>query len=388
VQRKSAGDVTIISTVGEEKCQAFIPAPLPPQPELKIDADLQTQLGRAMAALGRLDAISTILPNSSLFLYMYIRKEAVLSSQIEGTQSSLSDLLKHESKAAPGVPMDDVQEVSNYVVAMEYGLRRIKNGFPLSLRLFKEIHKILLGHGRGAEKNPGEFRRSQNWIGGTRPGNAIYVPPPPDNVMECMGQLENFLHDDPIRTPLLIKAALAHVQFESIHPFLDGNGRLGRLLITLLFCSEGILSEPTLYLSLYLKTHRSEYYRLLQQVRTNGDWESWLAFFLTGVEETAGQAVSTAKRLVELFNDDQTRVESLGRAAGSALRIHRIMQQRPIVNIKQAAEETSVSIPTATTALGHLERLGVVHQVPSEGRAKLYGYAKYIRILSEGTEPL
>ena len=388
MKRDSSGQYRTISTAASEKCQAFIPDPLPPKPGLVVDAKMQGLLDAALLALGRLDSVSSLLPDASLFLYMYIRKEAVLSSQIEGTQSSLSDLLEFESKAAPGVPMDDVQEVSNYVAAMDRGLELIRTGFPVSLRLFREIHEVLLSHGRGADKDPGQFRKSQNWLGGTRPGNAVFVPPPPDKVVELMGQLEKFLHDEPSKTPLLIKTALAHVQFESIHPFLDGNGRLGRLLITLLLCAEGALAQPTLYLSLFFKSHRQEYYDLLQRVRTEGAWEAWVLFFLTGVKQTATQAVQTAKQLVDLFEADRRRIESLGKAAGSALRVHHAMQQTPIFSIATTAERTSVSIPTATSALRHLESLGIVAQLEKKGRAKLFAYSEYIRILNEGTEPL
>jgi Fic family protein len=228
------------------------------------------------------------LPNTQLFIYLYVRKEAVLSSQIEGTQSSFTDLLLYENDEAPGVPLEDVEEVSSYVAAVNHGLKRLREGFPLSLRLIREIHEVLLSTGRGSDKTPGEFRRSQNWVGGSRPGNVLFVPPPPERVMECMSALEKFLHDDPVRMPALIKVALTHVQFESIHPFLDGNGRLGRLLITFLLCVEGALSQPILYLSLYFKSHRQDYYDLLQKVREEGDWESWGRFFLNSVLETAG----------------------------------------------------------------------------------------------------
>ena len=267
------------STTTPEPVLAFVPRPLPPMPPLQLDGNMYDLIELANRALGRLDGLTTLLPEPSLFLYFYVRKEALLSSQIEGTQSSLSDLLLYEIEEVPGVPLDDVQEVSRYVAALNHGLARLKNGFPLSLRLIREIHKVLLSGGRGSEREPGEFRRSQNWIGGTRPGNALFVPPPPIEVMPCLGDLENFLHDRPERTPVLIKAALSHVQFERIHPFLDGNGRLGRLLITILLCAEGALSEPLLYLSLYFKTHRQVYYDLLQQVRFEGDWEEWLRFF-------------------------------------------------------------------------------------------------------------
>ena len=280
------------SVIGGEHYSAYIPQPLPPEPAIAME-EMYSLLDKANAALGRLDGMRIVLPSTSLFLYMYIRKEAVLSSQIEGTQSSLSDLLLFETEEAPGVPMDDVTEVSSYVSAMTYGLERIKE-LPLSLRLIREIHARLMNNSRGGTKQPGEFRTSQNWIGGSRPGNASFVPPPVENLMECLDNFEKFLHDESIKLPALIKAALAHAQFETIHPFLDGNGRLGRLLITFILCAEGILKEPLLYLSLYLKANRQAYYDHLQSVRETGNWEAWIKFFLIGVEETANQATETA----------------------------------------------------------------------------------------------
>ncbi|MEW6050897.1 MAG: Fic family protein [Candidatus Zixiibacteriota bacterium] len=387
VQRKS-GSFENISTAGGETCRAFIPNPLPPIPPLNIDTELKALEEKALLSLGRLDSVSTLLPDTSLFLYMYIRKEAVLSSQIEGTQSSLSDLLLWETEALPGVPVDDVQEVSNYVAAINHGLKRLRKGFPISLRLLKEIHAVLLSKGRGSDKTPGEFRTSQNWIGGTRPGNAIYIPPSPEKVVETMGALEKFLHNDPVRTPILQKLALAHVQFESIHPFLDGNGRLGRLMITLLLCAEEALSQPLLYLSLYFKTNRTQYYDLLQGVRVNGEWEAWLHFFLTGVHETSAQAVTTAQRLVKMFTRDRDKIAGLGRASGSALRVHDTLQRTPILSIAKAAKISKLSIPTATTAIGHLESLGLVREIRGRKRGKLYGYSEYVRILNQGTQPL
>src|ERR1019366_8787426 len=304
--QRQAGEYAITTTAGES-VRAFIPRPLPPEPLLELDTFFPL-LDRANQALGRLDGLSTLLPDTEMFLYLYVRKEAVLSSQIEGTQSSLSDLLLFENEAAPGVPIDDVREVSNYVAAMQHGLQRLREGFPLSLRLIREIHGILLRGGRGADRTPGEFRRSQNWIGGTRPGNAAYVPPPPERLMECLDSLEKFLHDETQTLPLLVQLGLIHVQFESIHPFLDGNGRLGRLLITLLLCARGALHEPLLYLSLYFKTHRARYYELLQRVRTEGVWELWLEFFLEGAETTAKQAADTAVELIGLFKKDRKRI--------------------------------------------------------------------------------
>ena len=378
----------LLSSTSPEPFRAFVPAPLPPDPPLEIGDTLQDLLEQANRALGRLDGIGTLLPDTRLFLYSYIRKEALLSSQIEGTQSSFSDLLLYENEEAPGVPLDDVQEVSSYVAAMEHGLRRIREGFPLSLRLIREIHETLLSNGRGSHKSPGEFRRSQNWIGGSRPGNARYVPPPPEKVMECLGALEKFLHDDPVKTPTLIKAALIHVQFESIHPFLDGNGRVGRLLITLLLCSEGAMTEPLLYLSLYLKTNREAYYDLLQRMRDTGDWEEWLRFFLEGVRETAEAGARTTRTILQLFAEDRARVETIGRGAASALRVFGQLQSRPLLSIVKSAEELQLAAPTVATALQNLQGLGIARELTGRPRNRLFVYGRYLDILNEGVEPI
>lgn len=370
-----------------EKCRAFVPKLLPPEPSLVFDEGLQDLLARANLALGRLDGLTAVLPDPTVFLYAYIRKEAVLSSQIEGTQSSLSDLLLFENEAVPGVPLDDVLEVSNYVAAMNHGLKRLRE-LPVSLRLLKEIHGVLLAKGRGSEKEPGEFRRTQNWIGGTRPGNAVFVPPPADYVVDCMGALEKFLHDEKVRTPLLVKAALAHVQFETIHPFLDGNGRIGRLLITLLLCAHGALREPTLYLSLFLKQNRQRYYDLLQTVRAEGDWESWLRFFLEGVEDTANQAAATARRLLELGTADAQRIHAIGKAAGTGLRLHQLLMSRPILSVPVAAGRLKLSFPAINKSFGRLVKLRIVSECTGRQRNRLFAYNACLKILSEGTEPL
>ena len=387
MKRTQTGYFVPVPSAGE-KCQAFVPNPLPPDPPLQLDEDLQEVMHNAVLSLGRLDGLASHFIETPLFLYMYIRKEAVLSSQIEGTQSSLSDLLLFETKELPGVPLDDVLEVSNYVAAMDHGLRQLEKGMPLSLRLLREIHEMLLAKGRGSDKEPGEFRRSQNWVGGTRPGNAKFVPPPPEMVLECLGALEKFLHNDPVKTPLLIKAAMAHVQFETIHPFLDGNGRLGRLLITFLLCAEGALSKPMLYLSLYFKSHREEYYDLLQRVRTEGDWEAWLRFFFTGVRETANQAIQTSSKLLKLFEEDRQRIQKIGKAAGSALRVHHHLQRHPITSIGEAAKGLTLTVPTVTTAVMRLKTLGIVHEMTGKSRNRIFAYQPYIKIISEGTEPL
>lgn len=331
--------------------------------------------------------MASVLPSTSLFVFMYVRKEALLSSQIEGTQSSLSDLLLFENKETPLVPLDDVQEVSNYIAAIELGLKRLKDGFPLSLRLIREMHFELLAKGRGSSKQPGEFRTSQNWIGGTRPGNAAFVPPPPHELTQCLGNFELFLHDRSTY-PVLLRAALAHVQFETIHPFLDGNGRLGRLLITLMLCEEGVLRTPMLYLSLYLKQHRDRYYKLLQTVRKSGDWEAWVEFFLDGVAETSEQCISTAQRLMKLFEEDENKIARLGRAAASAMRVHTELKRAPLLAVPLAAKKLGLSQPTIQKSLDHLVALGIVREITGKRRSRLYQYQRYLKILDEGTEPL
>lgn len=278
-------------------------------------------------------------------------------------------------------------EVSNYVKAMEHGLARLKEGFPLSLRLIREMHETLLASGRGASLQPGEFRTSQNWVGGTRPGNAQFVPPPPDELMRCLGDFETFLHDRETY-PVLIRAALAHVQFETIHPFLDGNGRLGRLLITLMLCEDGALHQPTLYLSLFLKTQRDRYYELLQLVRKRGDWEVWLAFFLEGVEVTSRQGFETAQKLLGLFDADERKIETLGRATNSALRVHAELKRHPIVSVPIVAKRMGLSQPTIQASLSHLQKLGIVRELTGQRRGRLYSYSNYLALLDEGTEPL
>jgi Fic family protein len=370
-----------------ESYKAFLPPPLPPDPPLDLAAIYYPLLDQANQALGRLDAVAAILPSTSLFLYMYVRKEAVMSSQIEGTQSSLSDLLMYECEEAPGVPLDDVREVSRYVAAMDHGLTRMRDGFPLSLRLIREMHGVLLAKGRGQHHTPGEFRRTQNWIGGTRPGNAIYVPPPPDRMMDCLDPFEKFLHDD-VPLPTLVRAALAHVQFETIHPFLDGNGRLGRLLIALLLCARGALREPLLYLSLYLKKNRAEYYELLQRVRLHGDWERWVEFFLRGVIETAHQASDAARRIAGLLEEDRWKIETLGRAAASALSLHRLMQRSPIISVAHASKALGISFPTIQKSVMHLIAAGIVGEMTGKQKGRVYVYRRYLDILSEGTEPV
>ena len=386
MQRGESGRYQITSVMGEQ-VRAFVPIPLPPEPTLVLDGSLQQAFESALLALGRLDSVTKFLPNKELFLYTYVRKEAVLSSQIEGTQSSLSDLLLYEQAQAPGTPLDDVVEVSNYVAALEHGLRRLRERFPLSNRLIREIHGVLLSQGRGRDKSPGEFRRSQNWIGGSRPGNAVYVPPPHTALPDCMAALERFLHATDDGIPVLLRAGLMHVQFETIHPFLDGNGRVGRLLITLLLCHAGVLGEPLLYLSLYFKQHRATYYDLLDQVRRTGDWEAWLAFFLEGVRQTAEAAVATAQRLDRIFQDDRDRIEKdAGRRAGSALRIHAALMAQPLLSLSSAARNAQLSFRAAGLAMDLLVKQGIAREITGRRRNRLFAYDRYLSILNEDTE--
>ena len=374
-----------VTAAGGERVRAFIPAPLPPVPPLSLEGPLLCSLEAASLALGRLEGANQLL-EPTLFVYSYVRKEAVLSSQIEGTQSSLSDLLLFELDQVPGVPRDDAAEVSRYVAALEHGLQRLREDFPLSNRLIRELHGILLSGGRGASKEPGEFRRSQNWIGGTRPGNALFVPPPHLAVADCMADLERFLHSEDDGLPTLVRAGLAHVQFETIHPFLDGNGRVGRLLIILLLCEAGSLRQPLLYLSVYFKRHRERYYDLLNGIRHTGDWEAWLAFFLQGVQETAENAAATVGRLTERFTADRQRIATEGRRAGSALRVHEALQERPILSIPETCRRTGLAFPTVSAALRLLERAGLVREITGFSRNRVYVYSEYLRILNEGVE--
>jgi Fic family protein len=387
MKRGPSGRYEISNTSGEQ-VRAFIPHDLPPKPPLDLADTHQRLLERATLALGRLDSLSLLLPYPNFFLYAYVRREAVLSSQIEGTQSSLSDLLLFELEEVPGVPFDDVVEISNYVAALEHGMARLRQGFPLSNRLIREMHDKLLAHGRGSEKSPGVFRRSQNWIGGTRPGTAHIVPPPPTEVEDCMTALEWFIHDERVPYPALMSAALVHVQFETIHPFLDGNGRVGRLLIALMLHHSGVLAQPLLYLSLYFKQHRTEYYRLLDIVRGEGDWEAWLEFFLHGVESTATSAVNTAQRLMALFKEDTGRIQKQGRSTATALQVYATLRERPAATLNEVCKRTGVTFPTAGKGMATLVELGIARELTGQRRNRIFVYDRYMSILSEGTEPL
>jgi Fic family protein len=367
--------------------QSYVPRPLPPEPALDME-QLYPYLERAIGAVGELNGVAKSIPNASLFMYMYVRKEALLSSQIEGTQSSFADLMLFEHEQKPDVAVEDVEEVSHYVAAINYGIKRIKEGFPLSLRLIREIHGVLLSGGRGMHKSPGEFRRSQNWIGGSRPGNALFVPPSPEYLKECLADLETFLYDETCTYHVLIKAGLVHVQFETIHPFLDGNGRVGRLLIVLMLCESGFLSHPILYLSLYLKQNRTLYYDLLQQVRENGTWETWLEFFLQGVTHAAQQALLTIEKINKLFARDEAKIEDLGKARFSALSVFEYLKKMPQVSVSLIAEELAISEPTARTSLQHLQELNIVEEITGKMRDRTYVYRKYLDILEQGADPL
>jgi Fic family protein len=371
---------------GPDGYWAYHPNPLPPDPPLGISPALQSQLDSANQALGRLDGVTLLLPDPDLFLYSYVRKEAVLSSQIEGTQSSLSDLLLFENDAAPGVPREDTEEAANYIAALNHGLESIRTErLPLCNRLLREVHGLLLGSGRGSDRAPGTFRRDQNWIGGSRPGNARYVPPPWTEVAPLMSNLEKFLHNDPEPTPILVKAAVAHAQFETIHPFLDGNGRLGRLLITLLLAAEGVLRRPLLYLSLFLKQNRDAYYDHLQRVRTEGTWEAWLAFFLNGVVDVATATTDATRQIVSMIERDRQRIQTLGRGSATAARVHDLAARFVVLRAPRVAEDLGLTEPPVYAAIGRLEEIGILREVTGRQRGKLYAYDEYLGLLNEGT---
>ena len=363
---------------GDSGFSAFIPVRLPPVPPLALDGKLGGLLERASLSIGRLDGLSRGFDPHRLF-YMYVRKEALLSSEIEGTQSTLAELLEFESADAPGTPVEDVVEVSRYVRALYHAVARMIDGFPLSLRLLRETHEVLMADGRGSNQAPGEFRRTQNWIGGTRPGNARFVPPPPHELMRVLGELETFVAED--NTSTLVKAGLAHAQFETIHPFLDGNGRIGRMLITMILCEGGALSQPILYLSLFFRRQRAEYYDALQRVRTHGDWEGWMKFYLEGVEWTAQQAIRTTLDLLALFSSDRDRVMSSARGA-SLLRVYDVLQQHVIVSIRRVARVLEISVPTATAALMRLQELGIARETTGRKYGRLFAYSEQLEILN------
>jgi len=375
----------ITQKITGESFKAYIPTKLPPNPAIDL-TKLYPALEKATIALAELNSVLKSIPNTALFIYMYVRKEALLSSQIEGTQSSFSDLMLFENQLNPSVSLEDVEEVSNYVKAITYGLERLKVDFPLSLRLLREIHAILLSGGRGSSKMPGEFRKSQNWIGGSRPGNALFVPPPPEYMNECLSDLETFLHDNSL--PVLIKAGIAHVQFETIHPFLDGNGRLGRLLITLLLVYNGMLEAPILYLSLFLKQNRHTYYNLLQEVRIHGNWEVWLEFFLEGLCYCCKQALQTTLEINKLFEQDINKINSLGRLRFSAIQVFEYLKRLPQVTVPNLSLALDITQPTARSVLNKFVDLKIIAEISGKQRDKIYVYHHYLQILEKGTDPI
>ncbi|MGE5648513.1 MAG: Fic family protein [Acidobacteriota bacterium] len=368
--------------------EAFIPAEIPPDPPVHISSELLAATSSAKWALGRLDGSTEILPNPDLFIFMYVRKEAVLSSQIEGTQASLVDVLQFEAAAMDDGNPQDIEEVVNYVNAMNYGLER-RQTFPLSLRLIREIHAKLLAGVRGSDRHPGEFRTTQNWIGpaGCTLADALFVPPPPHEMMRALDNLEKFLHDSS-PMPQLMKAGIAHAQFETIHPFLDGNGRMGRLLITFLLCQKGILQHPLLYLSHYFKLHRSEYYDRLQAVREQGDWEGWLQFFLAGVYEVAQEATDTARQIVNLREKHRDMVQqTLRRGAGKGLALLEMLHYRPIVTVKYVAENVKLTFANANELVKEFVDLGILAETTGRQRNRQFSFEPYLALFKEGTEP-
>jgi Fic family protein len=365
--------------------RAFVPRNLPPEPPLMLSPEDESAIARANQAIGRLEGIRSALPEARLFTYFYVRKEAVLSAQIEGTQSSLSDLLRFESGVSPGVPLNEVEEVSDYIAAMEVGLRAMTHEKPIDAELVRNVHWTLTKSGRGAHLTPGQFRVEQNWVGGASPYDAEFVPPPAELVPGLVESLMRFVNES--KMPTLVKAALAHAQFETIHPFFDGNGRLGRLLITLILQAERVILEPLLYLSLYFKQHRSAYYESLQRVRFEGDWEQWLRFFIRGVTEVSGQAVDTATRLLALVETDRARIRAeLKSSASSALRVLDALAKRPVTTAKSVAEESGVTLPTALSTLAALQKSGMVSELTGRKKNRVFGYSAYLAVLNRGTE--
>ena len=369
-----------------DEYSAFVPNPLPPIPPLDMSLFHQA-LESAHLAVGYLDALITRLPSIEPLLYSYIRREALVSSQIEGTQSTFEDVLLYELGAPTSVPADDTAEVSNYVDALDHGIARLRDDFPLSNRLIREVHAILMRGEARAHLTPGEFRRSQNWIGGPRPSRAQYVPPPPEAVIECMSQLEQFIHDEHFALPAIVRAGLAHAQFESIHPFLDGNGRTGRVLISLIFEHAQLLSEPVLYLSLYFKQRRGEYYSLLGQLREHGDWELWLRYYIDGVLWTAEDCIATAELLDAQLDRDRDLLLGLGRQRASALQALEAFSRRPMLNLRELASISGLSLGTASAAVDTLMRAEIVRERTGQRRNRIFAYDAYIELLSKGAEP-
>ncbi|MFH0732392.1 MAG: Fic family protein [Candidatus Omnitrophota bacterium] len=377
---KNRGGIYITQSQGYK---AFIPTKLPPKPPLNIDNTIIELLSKADIAIGRLSGISETLPNPDLFVAMYVRKEAVLSSQIEGTEASLEDLLEYESGNGVKKLPNDITEVVNYIKAMNYGLKRI-NELPLSLRLIKEIHFELMEGVRGGDKTPGEFRKTQNWIGpkGCVLNNARFVPPPPHEMIQALSDLEKYMHSE-LNYPLLIECGLIHTQFETIHPFLDGNGRIGRLLIAFFLCHKGILKKPLLYLSHYFKQNRLEYYDRLMNVREKGDFESWIEFFLEGVKETAQEACEASYKILKLKDADRRKISEIYKESSKTALLHEKLFDRPVISIKDIAAIINTTFPTANSICSKLIKLGILKEVTGKERNKLFTYKSYLDILKQ-----
>ncbi|HMI88615.1 MAG TPA: Fic family protein [Polyangiaceae bacterium] len=377
-----------VRLLGGEQVASFVPEPLPPRaPPLSLSGGLATSLSRAERSLARLEVAGEMVPSLDWFIYAFVRKEAVVSSQIEGTQATLVDLLEYEAEKPDGQPFDDVREVCNYLDALKFARRQLANpnGLPLSMRLLHETHRRLMRGVRGADKHPGEVRRSQNWVGGTRPGNAAFVPPPPEQLPALLGDLEKYLHAENGLAPL-VRIGLAHVQFETIHPYLDGNGRIGRLLVTLLLEHWNLLSSPLLYLSLFFKRHRAEYYRRLTEVRSNGDWEGWIAFFLEGVATIADEAVASARDIFGLVNTDRQHVLASSGASVFAIRLMDQLPVHPVVTIAGIVKLLDTTKPTAAKAVQVLQKIGVLAETSGKQRDRTFAYQKYLDKLRTGTE--
>ena len=377
--RRVTGQFVESTTLGET-VRAFVPQPLPPEPRLEYTAQISELLQQATMCLSELRMASHLVPNPDLFNYAFVRKEAILSSQIEGVQATLTDLLTYE--ADPEQESADLQEVCNYLDALQFGRKQLGDpkGLPLSLRLIREMHKRLMRGVRGASKQPGEFRNSQNWIGGTRPGNATFVPPPPAEMKDCLRLLENFIHGEKSENSL-VNIALIHVQFETIHPFLDGNGRLGRLLIALLLESSGLLDARLLYLSLHFKRHQQEYYSRLDAVRVDGDWEGWIKFFLEGICVSSGEAIQTSQQLFRLFNRDRKRLLSSPKVVVPAIRLFEELPSHPVLTINQVVKLLKTTKPTAAKAVDVLMKNGILEETTGAKRNRMFGYRKYLQVL-------
>lgn len=387
MKRGLQGHYVTLTAVGEE-VQALVPAPLPPSPPIDWAPALRRKFDHALLALGRLDSVAALLPETAVFRDLYVRKEAVLACMIDGHRSSLADLLSLELGQAPGVSRDDVGAVRDYVAAFEHGLRLLGQGLPLSLRLFREIHGVLLANGPGRDPAPGEFRRGTQRVAGTRPSHAGFAPPPAEAVLACLGNLTAYLNDKSAPAPLLLRAAVAHAQLDTILPFPEGSGRLNRLLLPLQLAQEKVLGEPMLCLSRHFKTHRTRYYELLNDVRLTGDWEAWLDFFAEGVIATASQAVDTARELLDLTRRDRERIRGRGRAAASSLVVHRALMEHPIATSNWLVEKTGLTPATVNKALGHLEQSAIVRELTAQKRNRVFAYTRYLEVVSQGTESL